>query len=113
MLRVRRVDVRAVDDVAARVEVPVDDPARLRGAAPEAARDLHDAVATLLIRAQRAGCVRPEIDADDVVALVAGTFAAIRHAGAEAAPHCATRLTTVLFDGLRATRRSVLVTRSG
>lgn len=45
-----------------------------------------------------------KIDADDVIALVAGAFAAIRRAGAEATPRRAARLTSVPFDGLHAAR---------
>jgi AcrR family transcriptional regulator len=74
----------------------------LRTAAPDIADDLRDALMTLLTRAQHAGSVRRDIDIDDVLALLAGAFATLRHADAEAVPRRAARLTAVLFDGLRA-----------
>jgi AcrR family transcriptional regulator len=75
----------------------------LRTAAPGVASDLRDALMTLLTRAQQAGRVRRDIDVDDLLALVAGAFATLRHADAETAPAHAARLTAVLFDGLRST----------
>lgn len=78
----------------------------LRTAAPDAAGDLRDALMTLLTHAQRAECIRRDINVDDVLALLAGAFATLRHANAEATPRHAARLTAVLFDGLQAARRS-------
>lgn len=75
----------------------------LRTAAPGASSDLHDAVAGMLTRAQRAGCIRGDLDADDAMALVAGAFATLRHAGAEGDKDRSARLMAVLFDGLRVT----------
>lgn len=74
----------------------------LRTAAPEISGALHEAVTTLLDRAQHAGCIRRDVDVHDVMALLAGAFATLRHADAEADVRRATRLTAVLFDGLRA-----------
>jgi AcrR family transcriptional regulator len=71
----------------------------IRAAAPDAAAELRDAAATILVRAQDVGAVRPDIDVDELMALVAGSFAALRHAGADGAR--ASRLTAVLFEGLR------------
>jgi hypothetical protein len=59
---------------------------------------------TLLTRAQQASCIRRDIDVDDLPALAAGAFAALRHAGAETTPSRAARLTAILFGGLRVTR---------
>jgi AcrR family transcriptional regulator len=75
----------------------------LRTAAPAIASELRGALRTLLARAQQAGCIRRDIDVDDLLALVAGAFAALRHADAETTPSRAARLTAVLFDGLRVT----------
>lgn len=71
----------------------------LRTAAPNVARELRDALTTLLANAQHAGHVRRDIDIDDVLALLAGAFASIQHASADRTR--AARLTDVLFDGLR------------
>jgi AcrR family transcriptional regulator len=74
----------------------------LRTAAPGAAEDLHAAVAALLAEAQRASQVRRDLDADDVMALLAGVFGMYQHASADA--ERAARLRAVLFDGLRTVR---------
>jgi AcrR family transcriptional regulator len=68
----------------------------IRVEAPAAAAELRSALDVLLRRAQDAGSVRRDIDVDDLLAALAGTFHAIRHAGAERAA----RLTTMLFDSL-------------
>lgn len=70
-------------------------------AAPDLAANLHGAVGDLLAKAQAAEAVRAELDADDIMSLVAGAFAAIQHSGDD--PERAARLTAVLFDGLRTT----------
>jgi AcrR family transcriptional regulator len=75
----------------------------LRTAAPQASSDLREAVANLLDRAQRAGSIRRDVDADDAMALVAGAFATLRHAHAESDSVRSSRLTAILFDGLRVT----------
>jgi len=76
----------------------------IRTAAPATAARLRETVRALLHRAQRAGKIRDDIDTDDLFALLAGAFATLRHADAEAAPERIARLNTVLFDGLRASR---------
>jgi hypothetical protein len=58
-------------------------------------RDVAEAMAHLLARAQRAGAVRPDIEADDVIALVAGCLARQPDPGAR------DRLTAVVSAGLR------------
>ncbi len=73
----------------------------LRTAAPDVAEDLTRHVADLLDRARTAGAVREDLTADEVMALVAGAFAAIRHAGAEASPERSARIARLILDGLR------------
>lgn len=72
----------------------------LRVAAPELAVSLQAAVSDLLAKAQGAQTIRADLNADDIMALVAGAFAAIQHSSN---PQHAERLTAVLFDGLRTT----------
>ena len=74
----------------------------LRTAAPAVSGELHAAVGVLLDRALRAGQIRADLDADDAMALVAGAFATLRQGRAEDDRERAARLTSVLFDGLRA-----------
>ncbi|HEX3490809.1 MAG TPA: helix-turn-helix domain-containing protein [Streptosporangiaceae bacterium] len=71
----------------------------LRTADPGLAADLTGQVADLLVRAQAAGAVRGDVTVDDVMALVAGAFGAIRHAGASA--ERAGHLAGIILDGLR------------
>ena len=73
----------------------------LRTAAADVAADLTRRVADLLNRAQEAGAVRHDITADEVMALVAGAFAAIRHAGAEASRKRSAHIAQLILDGLR------------
>jgi AcrR family transcriptional regulator len=72
----------------------------LRTAAPEVAAGLTRHVADLLERAQAAGAVRIDLTADEVMALVAGAFAAIRHAGAEASRERSAHIAQLILDGL-------------
>ncbi len=73
----------------------------LRIAAPGVAADLTRQVAGLLSRAQAAGVVRHDLTADEVMALVARAFAAIRHAGAGASHPRSAHLAQLILDGLR------------
>lgn len=73
----------------------------LRTAAPEVAADLTGHVAELLDRARAAGVVRDDVTVDEVMALVAGAFAAIRHADAHTSPTRSAHLATIILDGLR------------
>ncbi|MEU8171398.1 helix-turn-helix domain-containing protein [Microbispora hainanensis] len=73
----------------------------LRTAAPDVAADLTSAVANLLDRARDAGTVRPDLTVDEVMALVAGAFAAIRHAGAETSRERSAHIAQLILDGLR------------
>jgi hypothetical protein len=45
--------------------------------------------------------VRPDVTVDEVMALVAGAFAAIRHADAEAGRERSAHLAEIILDGLR------------
>jgi AcrR family transcriptional regulator len=73
----------------------------LRAAAPDIAADLIHHVAHLLDRAQAACAVRGDVTVEEVMALVAGAFAAIRHAGAETSRHRAAHIAQIILDGLR------------
>lgn len=73
----------------------------LRSAAPDVATDLTAQVANLLDRAHAAGAVRPDVTVDEVLALVAGAFAAIRHADAETSRERSAHLAEIILDGLR------------
>jgi AcrR family transcriptional regulator len=73
----------------------------LRTAAPEVAADLTRHVADLLDRAHAATAVRPDLTVDEVMALVAGAFAAIRHAGAETSRQRSAHIAQIILDGLR------------
>jgi AcrR family transcriptional regulator len=73
----------------------------LRTAAPNVAADLTRHVANLLDRAHAAGAVRPDVTVDEVMALVAGAFAAIRHANAETSHDRSAHIAQIILDGLR------------
>jgi len=73
----------------------------LRTAAPGVAADLTSHVAGLLDRAHAAGAVRDDVAVDEVMALVAGAFAAIRHAGAETSRQRSAHIAQIILDGLR------------
>jgi AcrR family transcriptional regulator len=73
----------------------------LRNAAPDAAADLTRQVAHLLDRAHRAGVVRHDVTADEVMAIVAGAFAAIRHADADTSRERSAHIAQIILDGLR------------
>lgn len=73
----------------------------LRTAAPTIAADLTGQVAGLLERAHAAGVVRRDLDVDEVMALVAGAFAAIRHVGAESSQDRSAHIAEIILDGIR------------
>jgi AcrR family transcriptional regulator len=73
----------------------------LRTAAPDVAAALTRQVAGLLDRAHAAGAVRHDVTVDEVMALVAGAFAAIRHANAETSQNRSAHLAQIILDGLR------------
>jgi AcrR family transcriptional regulator len=73
----------------------------MRTAAPRVAADLTRHVADLLDRAHAVGAVRHDLTVDEVMALVAGAFAAIRHAGAETSRDRSAHIAQIILDGLR------------
>jgi AcrR family transcriptional regulator len=73
----------------------------LRTASPDVAADLTAHVTGLLRRAQEAGVARSDVTAAEALALVAGAFGAIRHAGAEADPGRSAHLAELVLAGLR------------
>jgi AcrR family transcriptional regulator len=73
----------------------------LRAAAPDVAAALTRHVADLLDRAQAASAVRGDLTVEEVMALVAGAFAAIRHAGAETSRQRSAHIAQLILDGLR------------
>jgi AcrR family transcriptional regulator len=73
----------------------------LRTAAPDVAADLTRQVAHLLDLAQAARAVRGDVTVEEVMALVAGAFAAIRHAGAETSRQRSAHIAQLILDGLR------------
>ena len=73
----------------------------LRTAAPDVAVDLTNRVADLLGRAQAANAVRADVTVEEVMALVAGAFAAIRHIGAETSRQRSAHIAQLILDGLR------------
>jgi AcrR family transcriptional regulator len=77
----------------------------LRTAAPDVAADLTRHVADLLDRARAAGAVRDDVTAEEAMALVAGAFAAIRHAGAETSCERSAHIAQIILDGIRPPRR--------
>lgn len=77
----------------------------LRTAAPGLAADLTRRVADLLDRALAAGAVREDLTVEELMALVAGAFAAIRHAGAETSPERSAHIAQLILNGLQPQRR--------
>jgi AcrR family transcriptional regulator len=73
----------------------------LRTAAPDVAVDLTRQVAGLLDRGHAAGVVRDDVTVEEVMALVAGAFAAIRHAGAETSRERSAHIARLILDGLK------------
>lgn len=64
------------------------------------ARELTDAVSVLLVRAQRAGAVRSDIEITDLILLLKGALAAIQ-GGPDTGDVRRDRILAVLSDGLR------------
>jgi AcrR family transcriptional regulator len=73
----------------------------LRAAAPDVAADLTGQVADLLDRAQAARAVRDDVTVEEVMALVAGALAAIRHADAGTSRQRSAHIAQLILDGLR------------
>ncbi|MGO4616639.1 TetR/AcrR family transcriptional regulator [Nocardia sp. 2YAB30] len=64
---------------------------------PKPVYELRTAIGTLLTRAQHAGAVRTDIDADDLMRIIKGAF----HATHSATPAQRNRAFAVVLDGLR------------
>ncbi len=77
----------------------------LRTAAPGLAADLTRRVADLLDRAHAVGIVREDLTVEEVMALIAGAFAAIRHARAETSPERSAHIAQLILTGLQPQRR--------
>lgn len=71
----------------------------IRSANPEVGRRVHEAVAALLTHAQRAGSIRQDLTAADVIAILAGASHAQEHIGPD--PQQRAHLLSVTIDGLR------------
>jgi AcrR family transcriptional regulator len=67
----------------------------------EMAADIRDAIGVLLVRAQRAGAVRPDVGIAELMGLLSGLMLAMRSPSAGGADPG--RLVAVMCDGLRAT----------
>lgn len=72
----------------------------LRTAAPVVAADLTRHVGVMLFRAQSVAAVRQDLTIEELMALVAGTLAAIRHANAETDRERTAHLAQIMLDGL-------------
>jgi AcrR family transcriptional regulator len=82
------------------VEALASDGIRLQLGEAPIVQALTDALAELLRRAQHAGAVRPDVDVDDVMALLTGAAYAICQSGAD--DDQTRRLLSIMYDGLRA-----------
>jgi AcrR family transcriptional regulator len=66
----------------------------------DVSRHLHDALGVLLASAQHAGGARSDLDAQDLMSLLAGCYCAVQRAGVPADSKIGRRLTSVLLAGL-------------
>lgn len=66
----------------------------------DASRRLRDALGILLLRAQRTHEIRSDLDAEDMMSLLAGAYSAVERAGVPADSATGRRLTSVLLAGL-------------
>jgi hypothetical protein len=64
-----------------------------------AGRNLRRALRTLLVRAQKAGAVRDDVQVPEVMALMVGAARMAEHAASDR--HLRSRTVAVLLDGLR------------
>ncbi len=71
----------------------------VEAAISQAGRELDQVIATLLVRAQRAGLVRKDVRPAEAFALVVGACRAVEHAAWN--PDTRTRILSILFNGLR------------
>jgi AcrR family transcriptional regulator len=75
----------------------------LSTASAEEAHEVAGALETLLVRAQRAGAVRPDVGLPELIALLVGASRAAEHAGAD---QLRTRIVGIILDGLRPSERT-------
>lgn len=66
----------------------------------DVSRRLRDALGVLLLRAQRSGEVRSDLQADDLMALLVGAYATIQRAGVPADSSDGQRLISVTLTGI-------------
>jgi AcrR family transcriptional regulator len=66
----------------------------------DVSRRLRDALGVLLASAQQAGGARSDLDAADLMSLLAGCYSAVQRAGVPAGSKVGLRLTSVLLAGL-------------
>ena len=66
----------------------------------DVSRQLRDALGVLLADAQRAGGIRSDLDAEDLMSLLAGCYSAIQRAAVPAHSTVGRRLTSVLLTGI-------------
>ena len=75
-------------------------PADVAWSQTDVARRLRVALGRLLLRAQQVGAVTPDLDAGDLIALVAGAYAAVQRANVPADSPAGRRLTDITLSGL-------------
>lgn len=75
----------------------------LHDAHPKLARDLNNGIGLLLSRAQSTGAVRTDVTVEDVMNLVVAVYGATTQFRRD--PEAASRLLSVVFDGLRVANR--------
>ena len=75
-------------------------PADIAWSETDVSRRLRDALGVLLSNAQRVHGVRADLRADDLIALLAGAYAAIQRAGVPAASADGRRLTSITLTGI-------------
>jgi AcrR family transcriptional regulator len=71
----------------------------VENAVADIGRELWSALNTLLIRAQRAGAVRDDVQTGELIALIVGASRAAEYASQD--PHLQGRAVAVILDGLR------------
>jgi AcrR family transcriptional regulator len=75
-------------------------PADVAWSQTDVSRRLRDALGVLLASAQHAGGARTDLDAEDLMSLLAGSYSAVQRAGVPADSDVGRRLTSVLLAGL-------------
>jgi AcrR family transcriptional regulator len=75
-----------------------------REASAEEGREFAEALAVLLVRAQQAGAVRPDVGLPEVIALLVGASRAAEHASSD---EVRARTVAIMLDGLRPGARRI------